>query len=259
MPKAHTIRRPHTVAIVAQKGGTGKTTTTAALGAGLTRSGYRVLYVDLDPQANLTMMQGATPQGLTVYDLLTDRRAKVADAIQTTPQGAIIAASGRLAEDGILTTTGKEYRLREILEPVRGGYDVILIDCPPSLGVLSINALTAADGAIVPLKADRFSMDALGEFYQTFQVVKKYTNPRLHVLGVIVTQYNSRATINRLCMESLQEQAAALGVTVYQPPIRRTVALEESQYSPDIFQSKNNAAADYGAIISQIINQLQED
>lgn len=258
MPKVHTTHIPHTISIVAQKGGTGKTTTTAAIGAGLTRVGYSVLYVDLDPQANLTMMLGASSKGTTVFDLLTGRKVKAKDAIQNTPHGAIIAASGRLAEDGILTVTGKEYRLREALEPVKKDFDVVLIDCPPSLGILSINALTAADGVIVPLKADRFSTDALGEFYQTFEVVKKYTNPNLRILGVVVTQYTTRATINRLCLENLQEQAASIGISVYNPPIRRTVSLEESQYSPDIFSSKSNAASDYGAIIDQIIKQLQE-
>lgn len=253
------MQKPHTIAIIAQKGGTGKTTTTAALGAGLTRSGYSVLYIDVDPQGNLSQMLGAATTGTTVYTLLTDRKTKARDAIQATPQGAIIAASGRLAEDGILTTTGKEYRLREALEPVKNDFDIILIDCPPQLGVLSINALTAADGAIIPLKADRFSLDTLGELYQTYEVVKRYTNPSLTIMGILVTQYNSRATVNRLCLEQLQEQADALGLHIYQPPIRRTVALEEVQYTGDIFSlPKSNGAADYGAIVEQIIKQLQE-
>ena len=258
MGTAHNKHTPRTIAIIAQKGGTGKTTTTAALGAGLSRSGLKVLYVDLDPQANLTGMLGATTQGVTLYDLLTSRKAKAADAIQDTPQGAIIAASGRLAEGDILTGTGREYRLRETLEPVKKGFDVTLIDCPPTLGVLSVNALTAADGAIIPLRADRFSLDALTEFYETYATVRRYTNPALSILGVLVTCYNSRATINRLCLEALQEKASALGVTVYTPPIRRTVALEESQYSPDIFtQPRSNAAKDYGEIVSTLLHQLQ--
>lgn len=248
------------IAIASQKGGVGKTTSTAAVGMGLTRSGYKVLHIDLDPQANLSQMMGATTTGITVYDLLTNRKAGTKDAIQTTPQGAIIAANGRLAEDGILTTTGKEYRLREALEPVKNSFDFILLDSPPSLGILSINALTAADGAIVPLKADRFSLDALGEFYQTFSVVQKYTNHDLTILGIIITQYNSRATINRLCLEQLQEQADELGLHVYQPPIRRTVALEEVQYTGNIFDlPRSNGAADYGAIVEQIIKQTKQE
>jgi len=245
-----------TIAIVSQKGGVGKTTTTAALGAGLHRTSQRILVVDIDPQANASTMLEATP-GPTIYDVLTGR-SKTAQAIQTTAQGSIIPSDARLAEKGVLTGKGAEYRLKSALEPVKKDFDACLIDCPPNLGALSIAALTAADGVIVPCRPDRFSLSALHEISATLEAVRKATNTGLTVYGVLLTQFNRRSTLHRLMLDELRQQAEAMGMTVLDPPIRATVAFDELQFTNStIFDTRNGAAEDYQAITSTILKRLK--
>jgi len=244
-----------TICVISQKGGTGKTTTTAALGAGLHRAGQRVLCVDFDPQRNLSLMLGAT-KGPTIYDVLTGK-CKTTAAIQTTAQGAIIPSDGRLSEKGMLTGRGAEYRLRDALEPVKKDFDIALIDCPPNLGALTIAALTAADGAIVPCKPDRFSMDALHEIAGTIDVIRDSTNRGLKILGVLITQFDRRTTAHRLMMDELAEQATALGMTVLDPPIRRAIAAEEAQITGGtVYDTRNNAGEDYQKFTDAILKHL---
>ena len=239
------------IAVTAQKGGVGKTATTAAIGAGLHRAGKRVLSIDIDPQANLSAQLGAG-QRVTIYDVLTDR-ASAESAAQETPQGAIIAADARLAERGILTGRGAEYRLRDALAPLKGKFDFCLIDTPPTLGALTISAMTAADHLLLPAKADRFSVSALQEIADTIQTVRAQTNKRLTVAGVLVTMFARRTTVNRVMLDELREQAEQLGFRVLDPPIRRAVAVEEAQLGGSVFDSRNGAAEDYQQIIDQIL------
>ena len=246
-----------TIAIAAQKGGVGKTASAAAIGAGLHRAGQRVLYIDLDPQANLSAQLGVDQSAATVTDVLTGKR-KITDAIQDTAQGAIIPADGLLAGKDILTGRGAEYRLRDALEPVKRKHDICLIDCPPSLGLLTIAALTAADGVIIPCKADRFSLDALQEISDTIAAVKERANKRLTVYGVLVTMFMPRSTVQRVMLEELTEQASRAGVTVYEPPIRRAVAVEETQLGGTVYDTRNGAAEDYQQITSTILKQLMK-
>lgn len=245
-----------TICIVNQKGGVGKTASTAAIGAGLHRAGQRVLYIDLDPQRNLSLQLGAA-QGVTVYDILTGK-GKATTAAQDTAQGAIIPSDGRLSEKGMLTGRGAEYRLKDALEPVKKGFDVCLIDCPPSLGALTVAALTAADGVIIPCKADRFSMDALHEITGTIEVIRDSTNKGLKVYGVLITQYNPRTTVNRLILDEIKEQAEAQGMKVYDPPIRRAIAVEETQITGGtVYDTRNGAAEDYQRITDTLLKQMK--
>lgn len=245
-----------TICVISQKGGTGKTTTTAALGAGLHRAGLRVLHTDFDPQRNLSLMLGAL-HGPTIYDVLTGK-CKTTAAIQTTAQGAIIPSDGRLSEKGMLTGRGAEYRLRDAMEPIRKDFDAALIDCPPNLGALTIAALTAADGAIVPCKPDRFSMDALHEIAGTIDVIRNSTNRGLKIFGVLITQFDRRTTAHRFMSEEIAEQAAALGMTVLDPPIRRSITLEELQITGgSIYDTRSGASEDYQRIIDTVQRQLK--
>jgi len=248
-----------TLAIISQKGGTAKTCTAAALIAGLRREGKRVLAVDTDPQANLTAMIGGDPSGATrgLYDVLTGHSV-LRRAVQTTAQGPIVGADSRLAEKGILHGRNAEYRLKTALDSVANEYDVVIVDCPPNLSTLTYSALTAADGAIIPAKADRFSMDALRQIAATINAVKSSSNSRLQVYGVLITMYERRLTVARLMRDKLEEQARALGLPMYATSIRKSVSVEESQITgEDIFKAgHSNAAADYNEIIKELLKQM---
>lgn len=246
-----------TLAIASQKGGVGKSSTTAAINAGLRREGKKVLCVDMDSQANLSAMLGAKITGRTVYDILTGH--SIRNAIQETDQALIIAGSPKLAEKGLLQGRNAEYRLYNALQPFRSEFDVCLIDCGPSLGTVTHAALAASDNVLIPCKADRFSLDALRQIAATVNDVKNGVNKRLTVAGVLVTMYERRLTVARLMREQIEKQAGALGYYVYPTAIRKCVAVEEAQITgEDIFSAgKNNAADDYGEIVKELMDQLE--
>ena len=241
------------------KGGTGKTSTAAALIAGLRREGKRVLAVDADPQGNLTTMIGGDPSGAArgLYDVVTGHSV-LRKAVQNTPQGPIVGADARLSEKGILQGRNAEYRIKTALESVANDYDVTVIDCAPGLSPTTYAALTASSGVVIPCKADRFSMDALGQIAATVNAVKANSNRRLQVYGVLITMYEKRLTVARLMREKVEEQARALGLPVYATPIRKCVAVEEAEITgEDVFTAgANNAATDYGEIVKELLNQM---
>lgn len=242
-------------AILNQKGGVAKTTTTLALGAGLRQRGKKVLFIDADPQRDMSRVLGADTTGLTTLEVLL-RKATARQAIQKTGSGDVIAASAGLAADGILSNTGREYRLREALEQLNGEYDYILIDCPPSLGVLTVNALTAATGCILPCQADILSLEALDAFQQTYDAMKRYTNPALTLKGIAITRYSGRSILGRDMADMIEEKAAAIGTKVYNTRIRECIALKEAQaVREDIFSyaPKSNAALDYDSLLTEIL------
>ena len=151
------------IAIINQKGGVGKSTTALAIGAGITLKGHSVLYIDLDAQGNLSYSIGADTQGYNAFGVL-ERPETIRSEIQHTPQGDIIASSPRLAgADKLLEATGKEYRLKEALETLQSIYEYCIIDTPPALGILTINALTACNGAIIPAQADIYSLQGISQ------------------------------------------------------------------------------------------------
>ena len=241
--------------ITNQKGGVGKSTTAAALGAGLKAKGYKVLFIDLDAQANLTFCLQAKPQPLSSLEVLT-KTAKAAEAIQHTEQGDIIPAAPALAAaDSLLTNTGKEYRLREALKPVLKDYDYIIIDTPPSLSTLTINALTASNKVIIPVQADAFSLQGVASLQETIEAVQAYCNPDLIIAGLVITRYNSRTLITKQMTDYLNEIAAALNTKVFNTKVRECTAIKEAQtLQQDIltYAPKSNAAADYTALLNEI-------
>lgn len=252
------------IAIINQKGGVGKSTTAHAIGAGLSLKGHRVLYVDLDAQGNLSYTLDADNTGLTGKSALEMLEGRVSPekAIQHTAQGDIIASSPALAgADAVLTAVGKEYRLKEALEVLKGKYEYIVIDTPPALGILTINALTACNGCIIPAQADIYSLHGINQLYSSIQTVRRYCNPDLSVYGILLTRYNSRAVISREVAEMLEQTAGQLQSKLYSSRIRECTALKEAQaLKMDIYSyaPRSNASSDYKALIDELTEGVRE-
>lgn len=247
-----------TYAIINQKGGVGKSTTAHAIGAGLARAGHAVLYVDLDAQGNLSFSMGADAKAAQNALSVLLEPSTMKDAIQAAPGGAILPSSPFLATaDAALTETGKEYRLKEALEAVQGEYAFCIVDTPPALGVLTINALTACSSCIIPAQADVFSLQGVLQLAGTIGSVRRYCNPGLEVDGLLLTRYNPRAVLARDMAALAQKTAEQMGSRVYQAAIRECTALKEAQaMKQDIFtySPRSNAATDYAALVDEILN-----
>lgn len=246
------------ISIINQKGGVGKSTTANALGAGLHHKGFKVLYIDMDAQGNLTYSLNALNKPLTSLELLTGT-ATAQEAIISTPQGDIIPASGNLAgADALITETGKEYRLKEAIEPLKKKYDFIIIDTPPALGVLTINALTACKSVLIPTQADIYSLQGIGQLSQTIDTVRKYCNKDITVKGILATRYTARTNLTKDMTTLLEDTAKQLNTKLYSTKIRECTALKEAQATQqDIFtySPKSNASEDYKAFIEEYIKQ----
>ena len=244
------------IAVIKQKGGVGKSTTALAIGAGLSLKGYSVLFIDLDAQGNLSYTLGADTKGYNAMGVL-ERPETAKEEIQHTPQGDIIASSPKLAgADKLLEETGKEYRLKEALESLQGAYDYIIVDTPPALGILTINALTACTGAIIPAQADIYSLQGIGQLNSTIETVKKYCNPSLSIMGIVITRFNGRSIIRREVAEMLEHTADQLHTKLFSSKIRECTALVEAQATKQNIYSyapRSNATADYKALVDEII------
>jgi chromosome partitioning protein len=215
-------------AVANQKGGVAKTTTVHSLGAALVERGRRVLLVDLDPQACLTYSMGVGLHGLTgsLHDVIV-HGASGRDVLTKVGDLHLLPASIDLAgaEIFLLSKTGREYALAQALEPLRAGYDVVLIDCPPSLGILTINGLTAADEVLIPLQCETLSSRGVGQLLETVADVRKYTNRRLAVAGVVATMYDSRTRLGQQVLASVGDD---FGLAVLPPPVPKSVRVAEA-------------------------------
>ena len=243
------------LSIINQKGGVGKSTTAHAIGAGLASKGYKVLMIDLDPQGNLTdTMRGQhSPQNaLTV--LLNPATSR--GAIQTIEGLDLIPSSPALAgADMQLSGTGKEYKLKEALEPLGTEYSYCIIDTPPALGILTVNALTASTGAIIPAQADLYSLQGIAQLANTIDTIKHYCNPALSLEGILITRYNARSVIKRQIAEELERTAEQLKTKLYQTKIRECTALVEAQATRQSiydYAPRSNASRDYMAVVEEI-------
>ena len=219
-------------ALANQKGGVAKTTTTGILAAGLHKQGFSVLTIDCDPQGNLSMSMAADNQSsATMYEVMKGT-VTAREAIQHTAACDIIPANTILA--GIeqeLHSVGKEMTLREKLRDEESGvaddYDYILIDCPPSLGLLTVNALTAADYLLIPTMAETFAASGITQLYDTYRSVKKYTNPALEIDGVLLTR-TERTRVTKTIQELTGKIAEYMGADVYRTTIRSNVIIKEA-------------------------------
>ena len=250
-----------TIAIINQKGGVGKSTTAMALGAGLLRKRKRVLFVDLDAQGNLSYALGVNTNEVTQGNSMAvlQREVPMAGAILHLPAGDILSSSPALSgADKALAAIGKEFRLREALGEVAENYDFAVVDTPPALGILTINALTACDCCIVPAQADIFSLQGVLQLYSTIQAVQQYCNPSLRVAGILLTRYNGRAIIGREIAEKMTSTAQALQTRVFRTTIREGTAIKEAQaMRQDIFAyaPRSNVSSDYLKFVDEFLKE----
>jgi chromosome partitioning protein len=216
------------LAVANQKGGVAKTTTVHSLGGALAERGRRVLLVDLDPQACLTFSTGTDPDKVerSLHDVLVGR-ASAADVLVKLDDVDLLPASIDLAgaEVHLLTRAGREHAVSRAVEPLSARYDWVLIDCPPSLGILTINGLTAARQVLIPLQCETLSQRGVGQLLETIADVHAFTNSALQVLGVVATMYDPRT---RLAQSTLAGVGGTYGLPVLDPPIPKSVRVAEA-------------------------------
>lgn len=248
-----------TIAFCNQKGGVGKTTSALALASGLGKKGLRVLLLDLDPQCNASLASGLdilSEEG-RLYDVFRGDSG-VKDVIQKTKWYDIVTGGLALAAaDMEFTQTGREYMLREALDDVSKDYDYCIIDTAPSLGIITVNALTASERVIIPMTPDLFSLQGLSQLNLLISRVKKYSNKDLETEGLLITLYDTTTNISKALKEQIENAAVTLGTKVFTQPIRKSVAVRESQLMrTDIFTEapKANAAKDYEIFIEEVLN-----
>jgi chromosome partitioning protein len=223
-------RAPATTRVIAlanQKGGVAKTTTTLNLGVAFSEYGLRVLCIDLDPQGNLTMSQGMNPDTIerSMFDVLVNRMP-ISEVIASREIDVAVASIDLAGADMALSSQiGRERALQRALEPIKERYDYILIDTPPSLGLLTINAFVAATGVIVPVQTEYLSLRGLVQLENTLEMVRENLNPTVAVMGILPTMYDKRLTHSREADEILREN---FGPLVYQTRIRKTIRYAEA-------------------------------
>lgn len=212
------------LAIANQKGGVGKTTTTINLGSALAREGYKVLLVDLDPQANTTSGLGVRAPEITIYDLLFDD-TKTHQAVTEVGSVSLIASNPNLAaaEVELVSEFNRERRLQNVLNNT--AFDYVLIDCPPSLGILTVNALTAATSVLIPVQAEYYALEGLSQLIDSVQRVRMALNPQLNIAGVLLTMVDERTSLSK---EVLDQVKTHFGELVFSEFVPRNVRLAEA-------------------------------
>jgi len=245
------------LAVVNQKGGVGKTTTCVNLTAALSDMGEKVLLVDFDPQGNSTSGMGVSKRSSpTAHDVILGH-ATARDAIVPMPWGSLLPSNADLSggEVELSALDRREYRLRTALESVRDDYDYIFIDCPPSLGLLTLNALTAADSLLVPLQCEYYAMEGLADLTTTVKLANKRVNKNLHIEGIILTMYDARLNF---CAQVAEELRGYFGKRVYKTVIPRNVRLAEapSHGKPVIaYDGSSKGAKAYKALAEEFMKR----
>ncbi|OFW49642.1 MAG: hypothetical protein A3G77_16380 [Acidobacteria bacterium RIFCSPLOWO2_12_FULL_68_19] len=247
------------LAIANQKGGVGKTTTVINLATSLALDGFRVLAVDIDPQGNLTSglgLRGRRADAGTIYEALLAEAAPERCLLATQVENlSLIPADRNLtgAEIELVSAPSREYRLRRLIDPLRGRFDCIFIDCPPSLGLLTLNALVAADAVLIPLHCEYFALEGLADLVGTMRRVRSGLNPTLDIEGVLLTMYDERTNLGQLVARDVRE---FFKEKVFNTVIPRNVRLGEapSHGIPAVlYDAKSRGAAAYVALAKEML------
>ena len=246
------------LAIANQKGGVGKTTTAINLSAELARRGRRVLLIDIDPQGNATTGMGIEKSGVEhcIYDVII-KSLPLQKIVKSTSLENFWIAPSTLnlagAEIELVSAMSRELRMRNALEPKRNAYDDIIIDCPPSLGLLTLNAMSAADALIVPIQAEYFALEGLGQLTGVIDLVRQHLNPHIRILGVLVTMFDARTNLATQVVEEVERYFPGL---MFATRIPRSVRLSEapSHGAPvSVLDPKGKGAAAYSALAAEVM------
>jgi chromosome partitioning protein len=243
------------ISLLNHKGGVGKTTSSINIGAGLVELGKKVLLIDLDPQANLTLSLGIPRHAQSIYEAIRGESPLVPYPAKENMDIVISTLDLSGAEMELINEAGREYLLRELLEPIRDIYDYIIIDCPPSLALLTLNALAASDTVYIPLQTEFLAMQGLAKIKQVIDKVKFRLNKNLYIGGVIATMYDARKVLNRDVVETIKKY---FGEIVFKTMIRDNVALAEApSQRKDIFSYSPGSpgAEDYLNLCKEIIER----
>ncbi len=246
------------ISMLNHKGGVGKTTSAINIGAGMVELGKRVLLIDLDPQANLTVSLGVPRQRYTIYEALRGESELVPNTVKDGLDVVISTLDLSGAEMELINEAGREFILRELFEPIKEDYDYIIIDCPPSLGLLTLNALTSSDYVIIPLQTEFLALQGLAKIKQVIDKVRFRLNKKLEIAGVIATMYDSRKVLNRDVVETIRKY---FGEKVFDTLIRDNVALAEAPAQrKDIFEysPKSSGAEDYLNLCKEILQRTEK-
>ncbi len=249
------------VTVINQKGGVGKTVTAHALGAGIVARGKSVLFVDLDPQGNLSFALGANSPSKTSFNLFM-KSATARECITKAPGGDVICASPNLAavQTLLIQEIGTEAILKEAFKADKLDelYDYVIIDTPPALSLQTINALTASNRLVIPTQADLFGLQGIGQLFKTIEQVKKYYNKRLVCEGILLVRYKPRAALSKQITATLEETASSLNTKIFKTRIRDCIAIAEVQglqsniyaYAP-----RSNGALDYNDFVNEFLGE----